>query len=382
VLSVSVETESTLAIQTSHAVAEAVMKRIWRCLFLLASLPALLAEQPAGARDLTSAERLFADLAKLPPHERNAKIVEGAKKEGKLHFVHSLRGELGREHADLFVRRYPFMTVEVSELGSQDAAERLVTEEAAGRHITDAVVSETPDLTELLRRDIAAHYVSPEIRRVLKQYEYLIDSDHRWVPFAVDEHGITYNSDLVRTPPKTYEELCDPKFKGTTSFEPFETRFLQGMFAIFGKSFEKLDGWVACIAGNQPILQRGHTQRQRLMIAGDHAISPDQYMYDGIAQKRKYPSLPFAADFDAPVTITALNLVINKNTPYPYAAAVFADWLMSEESQAYLSSRLRGPIALKHPYFADDAKLVSYGYEPTDVIDRLQAIWTKHLGRH
>jgi iron(III) transport system substrate-binding protein len=282
----------------------------------------------------------------------------------------------------LFSKRHPYVAVEMSELGSQDAAERLVTEEAAGRHITDAVVSETADLTEVLRRDIAAQYVSPEIRRVLKQYEYLIDNENRWIPFAVDEHGITYNTDLVKTPPKSYEELCDPRFKGTTSFEPFETRFLLGMFAVFRDSFEKLDGWVACIARNQPILQRGHTQRQRLMLAGDHAISPDLYLYDGIAQKRKFPSVPFAVDFEAPITITALDLVINKNTPYPYASALFADWLMSDESQAYLSSRLRGPIALKHPYFTEDAKLVSYGHAPTDVIDRLHAIWTKHIGKH
>jgi hypothetical protein len=153
------------------------------------------------------------------------------------------------------------------------------------------------------------------------------------------------------------------------------------MFAIFESSFEKLDRWVSCIGRNGPILQRGHTQRQRLMMAGDHAISPDQYMYDGIAQKRKFPALPFGADFDAPVTITALDLVINPSTPYPYAAALFADWLMTDESQTYLASRLRGPIALKHPYFADGTKLVSYGYAPAEVIDRLNGIWNKHLGR-
>jgi iron(III) transport system substrate-binding protein len=351
-------------------------------MLLLAGSLALWAWQPATARDPTAAERLFARLAQLSPDERRANIVEGAKKEGKLRFLHSLRGDLGRDHVALFVKRYPFMTVEQSELGSQDAAERLVAEEAAGRHITDAVVAETPDLTELLRRDIAARYSSPDIRRVLPQYEPLIDGENRWIPFAIDEHGITYNTDLVTEPPKSYEELCDSKFRRTTSFEPFETRFLEGMFAIFKNSFEKLDGWLTCIARNEPILQRGHTQRQRLMLAGDHAISPDQYMYDGIAQKRKFPALPFGADFDAPATITALDLVINRNTPYPYPAALFADWLMSDESQAYLASRLRGPIARKHPYFTGDTKLVSYGYATAAVIERLNGIWNRYLGRN
>jgi ABC-type Fe3+ transport system substrate-binding protein len=347
---------------------------------LVASIALL--SHAAAARDLTSAEQLYADLAKLPAAERHARIVEGAKREGKFRFVHSLRGDLGRGHVALFVKNYPFVAVEQDELGSQDAADRLVVEEAAGRHITDAVVAETPDLTEILRKDIGARYVSPEIGRVLMQYRNLVDEENRWFPFAIDEHGITYNTELVPTPPKSYEELCAPKFRGATSFEPFETRFLEGMFAIFDRNFARLEDWVACIARNEPILQRGHTQRQQLMIAGDHAISPDQYMYDGIAQKRKHPAIPYGADFDAPVTITALNLIINMNTPYPYAAALFADWLLSEESQAYLSSRLRGPIAAKHPYFTDDVKLVSYGHESKEVIDRLHAIWAKYLGRH
>src|SRR5262249_55567399 len=120
------------------------MKQLSRGLCLLASWLILLPGQPAAARDLTAAEKVFADLAKLPPNERQARIVEGAKKEGKSRFVHSLRGALGTEHVALFVKRYPFVRVEQSELGSQDAADRLVTEETAGRHITDAVVSETP----------------------------------------------------------------------------------------------------------------------------------------------------------------------------------------------------------------------------------------------
>src|SRR5690349_21948458 len=153
------------------------MKQLWRALVILAGWLALLPVQPAAARDLTAAEKVFADLATLPPSERQARIIEGAKKEGTFRFVHSLRGDLGTTHVALFGKRYPFVNVEQSELGSQDAADRLVTEETAGRHITDAVVSETPDLTEILRRDLAARYASPEISRVLPQYRYLIDSD-------------------------------------------------------------------------------------------------------------------------------------------------------------------------------------------------------------
>jgi iron(III) transport system substrate-binding protein len=256
----------------------------------------------------------------------------------------------------------------------------MVVEEATGNHLTDVALANSPDMNELLGKNIAARYPTPETRRVLKQYEFFVDPQNRWLPFSIDEHGIVYNTNLVKEAPKSYEDLCDPKFKGQISFEPFETRFLAGMFEIFGKSYERLDKWLACIAKNDPIIQRGHTQRQTLMVSGDHAISPDQYFYAGLLLKKEKPAVPFAADYETPVTITALNVVINKNTPYPYASALFTDWILTNESQEYLAKEYRGPSALKHPYFPDDVKLVPYDFISTETSDKFLAMWTKYIG--
>jgi len=42
--------------------------------------------------------------------------------------------------------------------------------------------------------------------------------------------------------------------------------------------------------------------------------------------------------------------VTNRNTSRPYAAALWTDWTLTQESQAYVATLLRGPVALKHPY--------------------------------
>src|SRR5262249_57449908 len=99
------------------------MQRVWQCLLFVACLLVLMAERPSRARDLTRAEQLFAELAMLSPGQRQGRIIEGAKREGTFRFVHSLRGDLGRDHIDLFPKRYPFVTVEQSELAPPDASQ-------------------------------------------------------------------------------------------------------------------------------------------------------------------------------------------------------------------------------------------------------------------
>src|SRR6266498_2780982 len=67
-----------------------------------------------------SAEQLYATLAKLPADQREKRLEEGARKEGKLNFVHTWRGKIARDHVNLFEKRYPFVKVEMGDIGSQD----------------------------------------------------------------------------------------------------------------------------------------------------------------------------------------------------------------------------------------------------------------------
>src|SRR6186713_3723737 len=76
-----------------------------------------------------SSEQLYGTLAKLPADQREKRLEEGARKEGKLNFVHTWRGKNARDHVKLFEKRYPFIKVDMGDLGSQDAAERFIAEE-------------------------------------------------------------------------------------------------------------------------------------------------------------------------------------------------------------------------------------------------------------
>jgi ABC-type Fe3+ transport system substrate-binding protein len=115
------------------------------------------------------------------------------------------------------------------------------------------------------------------------------------------------------------------------------------------------------------------------MMAGDHAASPDSYFFPGLIAKKANPSIPFAADYDVPVTVSAVTSVINRNVEYPYAAALFADWSLSDEAQQVEANDFRGPVAAKHPFFPQDAKLVVYVTVSKPIEDKLVALWTKYM---
>src|SRR5262245_38846097 len=348
-------------------------------ILMFALLVPLLGASDARAQ---SAEKIYQELAALPAAERQQRLEDGARKEGRITLIHTMRGTLSTNHVALFRKRYPFLNVLLEgDIGSQDAAERLYAEETAGRHLTDVINVALPDLTALNARNMIARFTTPAIDRILPPYKGFIDPDARWVPWYWSEHGISYNERLVPKDkiPTKWMDLCNPFFKGSVSFDPAEERYLAGLYAIMGE--EKTSKLLKCVGANDPIIQRGHTQRIELMLAGDHMVQGDNYLYHGIVVKRKNPSAPYAISYSVPVMGFAGVAAINRNTARPHAAALWTEWTLTEESQKYVATLLRGPIALKHPYLPDDAKIVTYTDAPADVSKRLLDTWNRYVAK-
>ena len=339
----------------------------------------------AGAADapLSAVEKLYAELYKLSPDERARRIEAGARKEGSLVNINALGGSLGTGFDKLFAARYGFIDVKATNLGAQDSVDRMVAEEAAGRHLTDVSGSTVPDMALAMERGIQARYPTPASDRILPRYTGFKDptGENRWLPFMWSEHGVVYNSKMLKKEdyPTSWEDLCKPVYKGQNSFDPPETRLLVGLLQLMGE--QKLKEWLECVGKNEPIIQRGHTTRLTLMLAGDHAVSSDQYLYLGTSLNRRSPEkAPFGVAYTAPILTYAAVQLINKNTPRPHAAALYSDWSLSDEAQEYLAKALRAPIALKHPFIPDDATVFPFGYVDAKTIERLHGYWQQYIG--
>jgi ABC-type Fe3+ transport system substrate-binding protein len=233
----------------------------------------------------------------------------------------------------------------------------------------------------ILKQNLVAKYPTPATSRLPKQFQGFLDKQNHWVPYYWSEHGISYNTNLIPPDkaPKSWQDLCNPAYKGQVSFDPPETRFMVGLYILMGE--EKFQAWLKCMGENQPIIQRGHTQRMNLMLSGDHAIQGDNFLYVGAEEKKKDPKTPYAIVYSAPILAYAGVMIINKNTQHPYASALFSDWTLSDESQKYVADEFRGPLIGKHPYLPDDIKVVTFGYVSDDIVDRLHNYWNQHIGK-
>src|SRR5262249_8650074 len=154
-------------------------------------------------------------------------------------------------------------------------------------------------------------------------------------------------------------------------------RFLVGIYTMMGE--EHTRAWIGCIGKNKPIIQLGMPQRFELMLAGDHAIQGQNFNYYCPLRKQQIPATPCALVLTAPVLGFAGSIVINKNTPHPHAAALLADWMLSAESQAFLARSFRSPLAGKHPYLPDDARVVIYNLTGRAVVDKVLAWWDRYV---
>ncbi len=360
------------------------MNRSIQGLAAAAAAAFLLAVVPATAQDMTSADKVLAGLANLSADEREKRLVEGAKKEGVFDVVPNYRGKQMQRHVGLFKKRYPWLKVNVSDLNSNSAIERAVAEATAGRHLTDASKMNLPDYVTLEGKNLLARNPTPATKKVLPQYRGFVSADNLWVPQSVSEFGMSYNSKMVKAEdaPKNWFDLCKPIFRGQVAFDPGQPMHLAGAYAVMDSDMGKFAKWLECVGKNDPIIIRGNTTRLTLMLAGDHAVQGINSYYGGITRVRKNPrKAPFVPVFEAPIFVFSSVIWVNRNARHPHAAALYADWIISDESQEFLLKELRGPITKKHPFVPADAQLVIIKWLSKDIANKHQELWRKYIGK-
>ena len=134
------------------------------------------------------------------------------------------------------------------------------------------------------------------------------------------------------------------------------------------------EDYLKCLGANDPIIQRGHDQRMHLMLAGDHMVTGRQLSIQRACrsnERTRARLTPWCCRRrSSPLPASSRSTAMRQ---HPNAAALYAEWLMSPESQQYIASQLRGPVILHHPFIPDDAEIVT-------TIVRRRTRWRGSLG--
>lgn len=281
-----------------------------------------------------SVEEILAGVNKLPAKERQRRLEEGAKKEGNL-VVYSNQGlDTIRAYADEFGKKYPFIKVDSSRLQGAKGLDRILLEHRVGKLPADVVGVDFDNIGELLKVGIHARYDSPEKKNFPSQFW---DKDGRWYAAEYTLVVIAYNTNLVKPSeaPKDYADLLSPRFKGDISIDTEPEQAVFAWMLEWGE--EKTAEYMKALMRNGTVARRGHTLQVQLLCSGEIKLAAEVYP-PRVLQMKHEKGCPIAMVFPNPTPGSlGSHTGIAKSAKNPHAAALYIDFILSEDGVAAMN---------------------------------------------
>lgn len=316
----------------------------------------------------------------LPTESMGDPILEGAKKEGQVVFYASMELQISQRVASLFEKKYPFIKANVTRIGSERMATRLVSEAQAGRAIGDVVHQSGFDFYGVLQKGVFESYHSPEQSAFPAEYR---DDKGYWTIDSATLNVIGYNTHMVHPGevPKSFWDLTDPKWKGKIIMDENESKWLAGMISYYGEA--KAMELMRKLAAQDIQFRTGHTLIQTLMAAGERAIAGVAFA-NGV-ERLKNEGAPIDWIAAEPIIGLTFGFALVKGSPHPNAARLFIDFVLSREGQQaiaeanYYTARkdVQSPIMKKVP---PHAKLIPLPLEMAKRYNEYFQLYRKVMG--
>ncbi|TMQ22873.1 MAG: extracellular solute-binding protein [Candidatus Rokuibacteriota bacterium] len=287
---------------------------------------------------------------------QDAKLVDAARKEGKVVWYTSLALPTAERLAKAFEAAYPGIKVELNRTGSERILQRVMQELQANIKTVDVIhTSDAGHFVMLKDKKLLARHTPPGVERFPAGFK---DRDGYYYGLRATVNAIAYNTRVVSAAeaPKTWKDLLDPKWKGkmVTAHPGYS-----GVIATHVLALVKLLGWdyFKQLAANQLMLVQSANDPSGVVASGERPVAVDGGDYTFYQIKKKgnpveivYPKegVPLVI---SPTAITAF-------APHPSAARLFTDFSFGRELQQLMADS--EGLYTGHPdvtYPADKPKL-------------------------
>ncbi len=282
------------------------------------------------------------ELAGYTGADRQARLVEGAKKEGPLSIYTSAQSDdMGALIAG-FEKKYGLRTT-VWRAGSEKALQRAVTEARGNRHTVDIIETNGPELESMSREKVLVAVKSPYLAQLIPQ---ALRPHGEWVGTRLNVFVQAWNTKLVKKEelPKTWDDLLHPRWKGRLGIEAEDQDWLSGVCAEIGEA-KGTKLFKDIVATNGMSVRKGHTLLTQLVVSGEIPFALTVYNYKAEQLKDKGAPIDW---FSIGTPIARPNgVAMTKAAPNPHSAVLFYDFEISEEGQKILAGRDFVPTSTK-----------------------------------
>ncbi|MGH7875297.1 MAG: ABC transporter substrate-binding protein [Candidatus Binatia bacterium] len=312
------------------------MARFFRSMFLAGGLFLL---GCAAHVQAASVESLYTEINKLAPSQRQARLEEGARREGAFVYYSISGADLISAYIKGFTARYPFIKSEFYRGSGNQLVVRTMMEHRNGRLAADVISVGTENVMALKRAGVWARYRSPE-EQFYPREQY--DKDGFFHADSLGLATIAYNAKLVKKEdaPKGYHELLDPKWRSSLTIDLEPERAMLTWLSAWGEA--RTREYVQQLLANGASVRRGHTLQGQLLCAGEFKVAVEAYP-DGVL-RLKQKGCPAEIVFPNPTpALVGGNFAVNIGAPHPNAAALFIDFVLSAEGAKILAGTGRIP---------------------------------------
>jgi iron(III) transport system substrate-binding protein len=294
---------------------------------------------PSFGAAAKSPEETWKELERLPQAEREKKLIEGAKNEGEMIWYTNSGLENASRYIQVFKQIYPFINAQVWRSKTRQVIQRVIAEANAGRHIVDVVKPSTDLLPALLERKIIGRYETPTraIYPAHAKSTYFTNMNYAFRVFAFNPRKVA-RKDV----PKTWDELLQPRWKGEILFDESSLEEVVALLAAWGR--EKTVNYFTRLSQQQLLIRVGRDTTTQMMMAGEAPLAVTTYAYNNESLRATNAPVDWVAEDLIPALMYPLTVA--RNAPHPYSAALFYDFLLSEQGQQLIAKEGR---VVAHP---------------------------------